>query len=326
MNTENTITLSHSQMETWQQCPRRWQLQKIHKVAQAPSEALIFGDAIHQAIEADGRAAVAGLKRLTTAELVGVFARALRVRLDGEDPQRLLDVQTRVAMRLRGLATLRAYHEQFAAGYQPQEVEAPFPEVTLAPTHTGAPRVRFTGRLDARTGEAGEGGGTIVDFKTAGKPWAPGIEHQKAQATAYLWADREQRGEQAARQVRFVVLSATQSQWWGGRTTDELLYDTLVDIRTTQRTPAQLDAYAGLVRDVAREIAETVAQTAPGEKFWARPGPLCGWCGVLGTCKVGRQWLRNRGKRPAVAMVNAAGTAVMWDGERDGSDGQDEGA
>lgn len=45
--------LSHSTCELWSKCPKAYQLQKIERAPQAPSEALILGDACHSAFEAD---------------------------------------------------------------------------------------------------------------------------------------------------------------------------------------------------------------------------------------------------------------------------------
>ncbi len=60
-------TLSHSTIEMFNGCPQRYFLTKIARVPQAPSEHLILGDAVHQAIQADGerirdhRAALSGM-------------------------------------------------------------------------------------------------------------------------------------------------------------------------------------------------------------------------------------------------------------------------
>lgn len=296
--TTDVLTLSHSQLETFEQCPRRWELTKIHRVHQAPSEALIYGDAIHQAIEADGRAAVAGEQRHSIPQLVGTFSYVLGQRLAADDPQHLLRGRWS-AMRLRGLATLRAYHEQFASAYHPDEVEAPFPEVLLPSAYSGVPDVRFTGRLDARVGRV------IVDFKTASKAWAPGVEHQKPQALAYLWADALARGEeQAATTVRFVVLSAT-SVYRSDAPSDPDLpdgYVASVDIRATMPRRSAVEHYAQRVRSVAQAIS--VAKQSG--QFSANTGPLCGWCGCLGSCPSGQRWLRSRGRTPAVPLVDGA--------------------
>lgn len=297
----NELRLSHSQIEAFEQCAYKWKLQKIDRVAQAPAVALIFGDAIHQAIEADGKAAVAGAQRLSLQALVTRFSLTLTDRLAADDRHGLLTPQ-RNAMMLRGLAILRQYVEQFQPTYHPTAVEEPFPEVLIPATYAGMPDVRFSGRLDARAGD------TILDFKTAGKPWQPGIEHQKPQALAYLWADQRARdcdqSKTAATKVSFVVLTTTE---WRNR--NEMGYLASVDVRTTAPRTGQIMAYAQRVGSVARQIAEA-KHTG---RFWANTGPLCGWCGYLGSCKEGQKWLRLRERTPAVPMVNAAGAPVMWE-------------
>lgn len=295
---DETLWLSHSQLETFEQCARRWELQKVRRVKQAPSEALVLGDAVHQAIETDGRAAIAGERRLGIPELVSLFSASLSVRLVADDPHKLLRSREN-DLRLRGLALLRAYAEQFQAAYRPEEVEAPFPEVTLPSAYSGVPEVRFTGRLDARVGK------TIVDFKTASKVWPEGAEHHKPQALAYLWADRMDRGEEAAAtQVRFVVLTTTQ---WERR--GETGYLASVDVRVAQPKAADVVGYGARVQRVAQQISAARRNGV----FMANPGPLCGWCGVLGSCPIGRRWLAERGRTPAVPMVSAEGRPMAWD-------------
>lgn len=297
----DVLTLSHSQMDTFEQCERRWQLTKVLKVRQAPAEALILGDAIHQAIEADGRAALRRERRFGLPQLIATFSVALGQRLQLDDPQHLLQPAW-AQLRLRGMALLRAYHDEFAASYQPEAVEDTFPVVSLPAAYTGAPDVRFTGRIDARQGRA------IVDFKTASKPWPVGIEQQKPQALAYLWADRQARAvTDAAREVRFVVLSATATL--PARAGGDVGYSAQVDVRVaTPRTEA-IEAYGERVRGVALRIAEVKRSG----KAVAQTGPLCAWCGVLGSCALGRKWLRQHDRTPAVLMVSGqTGEPLSW--------------
>lgn len=309
------LTLSHSQLETWEQCPARWFHQKIMRYPQAPSDALILGDAVHGAIEEDGKLRRLGVGGWTQGALYGAFVARLDERLAHDDSHELLSAAKRHEMRLRGQAMLRAYHQGFAPDYHPTEVEAAFPDVLLEPENDeGEPPIRFTGRIDARvdtyrhTLTSGAAETTvepirrIVDFKTASKPWAYGAEHAKPQADAYLWA--EARGyERLASGVLFVVMTTRQTaegRWSAG-----------IDLRATTRAPQQLAAYERRVRATGREIA--AAKASPTPAFALRTGPLCGWCPSIGHCEEGKQWLRSHGRTPAVPMVDIRGEPVAWE-------------
>ncbi len=284
--------LSHSQIETWQQCPRRWQLTKLDQVPQAPSEHLIFGDAIHQALEADGRSWIEHRIHLPFGRLVALFSDALDRCLAAVDPRCLLAGKT-PDLRLKGLATLRAYSEQIAPVYHPVAVEEEFDIALLL---DGGYTLHYAGRIDART-QPETSAPVIVDFKTASKPWPGGIEHSKPQAAAYLMADRTNERFPSATRVTFVVLATLGV---GER------YECAPEFRTTTRSDALLDAYTQTIRRTADEI-----QIAAERKFFeARTGPLCGWCGVLGSCEAGKQWLLEQGRTPAVPVISREGVVI----------------
>lgn len=273
--------LSHSQIETWDGCPRKWRLQKIDRVPQAPSEHLIFGDAVHQALEADGERLMAGKSALPELALIGIFSTALEQRAQQDDPDGLL-LDRLPVLRLRGLATLRAYVERVQPHYHPVAVEASF---TLPiPDLDGW---EFTGRIDAVTERNGVS--TVVDFKTATKPWAAGAEHSKDQAAAYLWA-----GDGASSRVTFIVFPTVPQSGGEG-------YTCPVEYRPTFRSAAHIAAYVDHVRETARRIA--VAETR--NSFPVKLSPLCAWCPCLGSCPDGMAHLQLTNRKPAVPVVAA---------------------
>lgn len=265
------LTLSHSQMELFHQCPRRWRLTKLDRVPQAPSEALLIGDALHQAVEADGRAWMARQEHIALADLQDIAAAALRTRLERDDPQELLTAAWS-GMYDRTLEHVRAYVAAVQAAFKPTAVEEPFS--LSVPDAEG---LIFTGRIDAIQLNA-EGTPVVIDLKTSAKGWPLGIEHEKDQATAYLWATAPVH----AVRVTFVVLSPQG-----------------VSIRPTIRTERQIDAYVAKVRATATAIE---AAKASGE-FEAKTGPLCGWCSVIHACPDGRQWLVDHGRVPQVPVL-----------------------
>jgi hypothetical protein len=280
--------LSHSQCSTWEQCPRRWQLEKIERAPRAPSEALILGDAIHQALEADGRALMEDGKGLDLYALSSVFEEALGRRLDSDDPWGLLSGAQHNDMEAKGRAILAAYIQHLQPRYRPTAVEESF-DVAIP----GAPGWRFVGRLDARVRGVLDIP-LIADFKATSKPWPSGTEHGRLQADAYLWADQQSGRAEPAQRVTFAVFPAT-SDGAGG-------FACSPQFRMTERTPGQLAAYPLRLVETARQIERAKA----AGNFPPNPGPLCGWCSVLSHCRVGQDWLASRGRNPAVPMLPVA--------------------
>jgi RecB family exonuclease len=291
-------------VEIFQQCPRRWWLLKRTEVPRAPSEALILGHAVHQAIEADltGRlkesAAPATLETLNQ-----TFEQALAARLAEDDPSGLFDEQSRTALRAQGPAVLAAYSERVARQVNPVEVEVEF-----AFTHPDDPTITFAGRMDAITERAGWGR-TIVDWKVTRRPWREGEEHRRIQADAYLWADQQRPlangGEPQAPSARVTFVTFPPAATGpisaaNGNGADPPGPRT-VDTRSTSRTPAQLRAYARLVLNVAERIRAT--ESWGEEAFAARTSKLCGWCEVRGSCPTGRQYVRRNGVEAPVPEV-----------------------
>ncbi len=133
------------------------------------------------------------------------------------------------------------------------------------------PQLYFTGRIDAVTAR-----GTIVDFKT-GKPWSTGAEHTKDQATAYLMIKTE------TKRVVFIVFPIVNNIC-------------IPQILPTERTPQQIATYRKHVIDTAQRMQ---TQTCT-----PHTGPLCAYCGVLGSCTVGQLWLKQQNKHAAVPIIH----------------------
>lgn len=272
-------SLSHSKIELFARCERQYQLERVERVERAPSEALIIGDAVHQAIEYDGREYIKHGGRIALPELEAVYVSALVERWRKDDPRRLLEPALD-DMEARGLALIGRYVADVQAIYKPMAVEQ-----TL--TRELAPGVEFVGRIDAMQ-RTREGRPVILDVKTAGKPWPDGAEHGKPQASAYLWLGEQQWPALPPVRVTFVVLSPAGA-----------------DFRATTRTVGQLDEWAGIAASYGRAI-ETAAASGV---YRPTTGPLCGWCPVLGHCEHGRRWLAEHGRTPAVPVIEPKGAA-----------------
>jgi len=193
----------------------------------------------------------------------------------------------RADMRAKGHAIIRAYIQHLRPRYAPTSVEESF-DVAIP----GAPGWKFTGRIDARVTLA-DGAPAILDFKT-GKAWQPGAEDSKDQATAYLWATNQQGSDAEGDRQNAVVFAIfpTEPDGNGG-------YTCRPQFRTTTRDEHQLYIYANGLR----MTAEAITEAKRNNDFPARTGPLCGYCGVLGSCTSGQQWLADHDRKPAIPMV-----------------------
>ena len=261
------IILSHSQLETWQQCQLKWRLTKIDKVAKAPSEALILGTAFHAALELDGQEIMDHGDKLKDWELLAAFERTMKGELFRNDPGNLITKRQQVSMRAKAQLMILKYIDIVQPTFKPVSVESSF-------TFAVSEAVKFTGRIDAVTARG------IVDWKTASKPWEAGTQHGKDQAQAYLTALPEQA------QVSFAVFSTD-----GNSATFQSL--------ATQRDEAKAAAYKAKVLDTAQQI-QTAKETG---QFEAKVGPLCPWCEVQGSCTAGQAWMKLKGKVPQVPVI-----------------------
>jgi hypothetical protein len=290
--------LSHSQVETWESCNRKWFLQKVKRVTQAPAAPLIFGDCVHQALAADGLQYLADGRRLDVHALYDVFQETLEDRLHQDDPTALISLEEVYEMGLNGGYILNAYvyghPEQGIDPIQPyyfplaveqwlgKEPPIPIPD---------ADGWTFTGIVDARI--ITQDGRGILDWKT-GKPWPFGAEHGKVQASAYLWADQMNDAADPAEFVLFLLLPVVNGECFPQR-------------RITRRDSWDLYAYTTHLAIVAHEID---AAKASGD-FPAKTGPLCGWCNCLGSCADGQNWLRSKGRESHVPGVTIEGTMKL---------------
>ena len=283
-------SLSHTQMEVWGQCPRKWALLYAEQVPAAPNEYFILGRAIHAAFEADGQRHIAGLPPLNTSEILEVFSERLAQEVMQRDPLGLLADRTGL-LNVRGASIVNAYIQKVQRRYSPVSVEEQFhvPIAGLSRDLESQGQWEFAGIVDARTEPTT--GPTIIDFKTSTKPWARGKELKGAQASAYLWAEHVARRQPRATRFTFIVFVSPESTHARGICE--------VDVRTTSRTQSQLETFGGTVRQVVADISNARKSGV----YDPCPSPLCGWCTVLGHCSSGQKWLAERGRTPSVPVL-----------------------
>jgi hypothetical protein len=239
--------LSVSQLRLLLGCARQWRLQYLEGLRPPPTVDLVVGVVWHAAIEDHLGRRLRGERadpEASGAALAAAWAReAARQGIDwrGRTPERARRLTERLfAAYLRDLAPLVA----------PVAVEAPFSVAV-----PGAPGWTLDGRIDAVADD-----GWLIDQKTAGAPYTPEQVDADLQALAYLWAWRELHAAPAPGVAFHVAVKP--SPWDGGAVaTQELV---------TRRTGAQLDWFAGLLREAVRQVEAEALPPDPGYRWCPR--------------------------------------------------------
>jgi hypothetical protein len=317
-----TSHLSHSALQCYRQCGARYRLERIERVPQAPSGALILGSAVHAVFEQAGRALLTDTVRRDAATLSAMglsvtFLHAFQRELTAGDPLHCVSYEAASLLAARGLAIVAAWHERVLPHYHPVAVEETFTGPLLADvTCSGDPvpsvpadtldsspdplaAWTFTGRRDARTlarrhPHAAHPRPTSLDWKTAERPWSEEKAQRDgwAQATAYAWGDLLD-DRPISEQFTFVVLSTAVREGWRPPSVEEAHLvdpDQLDDAITVSIHYWTLTPTLDDVRRYQRDAWISAQRIAAG-RFEANPGPLCCWCGVLPHCPTGQHWI-----------------------------------
>jgi RecB family exonuclease len=239
--------LSVSQLRLLLGCARQWRLQYLDGLRPPPTVDLVVGVVWHAAIEDHlgrrlrGEPADRGASGAALAEAWAREAARPDVDWRGRTPGSARRLTERLfAAYLRDLAPLVA----------PVAVEAPF-SVAIP----GAPGWTLDGRIDAVADD-----GWLIDQKTAGAPYTPEQVDADLQALAYLWAWRERHGAEAPGMAFHVAVKPSPADG-GAVATQELV---------TRRTAAQLDWFAGLLREAVRQVEAEAFPPDPGYRWCHR--------------------------------------------------------
>jgi DNA helicase-2/ATP-dependent DNA helicase PcrA len=147
---QEVINLSHYQVDDYLTCPLRYKYVHILRVPLLPHHSIVYGQALHQAVQAYFQRKING-RTMTLKELLEIFQRAWVSEgfLSREHEEQRLEA---------GREALRSFYQnQEKSGVVPSAVEEEFSFLQ------GKNRVRGRwDRVDAR-----EGGVTIVDFKSS---------------------------------------------------------------------------------------------------------------------------------------------------------------
>jgi RecB family exonuclease len=255
---------SHSSISTYRGCPLRYGFRYVER---RPGEVspgqFAFGNAVHRAFEAFGRARIAARTEGTPEP----DRETLRVAFDAKISAAGLAPDEVDDARRRAVAVLDRFLEVEAArAGEPVGVELGFGvDVALPPgIADGTAIVRFVGYVD-RVDRAPDGSTVIVDYKT-GRPRTQEEVDADAQLTAYAFGcargglrdPASGRPLPPASRLGLYFAEAGETAW-------------------TVRTDEQLAAFeAGVVETVGRIHARA---------FEARPGRWrCHWCEFRGTC------------------------------------------
>jgi hypothetical protein len=239
--------LSVSQLRLLLGCARQWRLQYLDGLRPPPTVDLVVGVVWHAAIEDHLGRRLRG--EPADPEASGV---ALAAAWDREAARPGIDWRRQTPEGARRLTErlFAAYLRDLAPLVAPVAVEAPF-SVAVA----GPPGWTLDGRIDAVADD-----GWLIDQKTARAPYTPEQVDADLQALAYLWAWRELHGAPAPG-VAFHVAVKPPSGAEGPVATQELV---------TRRTGAQLDWFAGLLREAVRQVEAEALPPDPGYRWCHR--------------------------------------------------------
>ncbi|MCI0545747.1 MAG: PD-(D/E)XK nuclease family protein, partial [Candidatus Rokubacteria bacterium] len=199
---EEELVLSHRQVDDYETCPLKYQYIHVLRIPLRPHHTVVYGNALHKAVEFYLRRRVEG-SFTALADLLRAFDGAWR-------NEGFLTREHEEQRKQAGVAALtRFYHEEEAAGGKPAAVEREF-GVSL-----GRDRVR--GRFDRVDDTAA--GVVIVDYKSSDvteQKAADRRARESLQLKIYALAQHRMTGRLPARvELRFLESGVTGSHWPG---------------------------------------------------------------------------------------------------------------
>jgi len=231
--------LSHSRISRYLLCPEQYRLYYVEGLRpRNPSANLVFGQVLHQTLASLFRD---GLDPVESFRERWAEAQGWDLTYGPRDSWERLSETGRVLLQ-------RFVRDELPRIGQVHSSEKPF---EIAVTSLDVPLV---GIIDLVADV--DGATTVVDFKTAAKPYQDHEVHLSDQLTAYRLAVPE--AERAALCV-LVKTKEPQIEW-----------------HVAERTGDQIVEYLRKVRFVGQEIS--------AGRFYKRPGLWCSWCDFLPVC------------------------------------------
>ncbi len=193
--------LSHSQVQTFTMCPRRWHYEKIlHIPPERTASALAFGSALHEALAVMNEAALLG----AAADPKAVFLRRWREALDDQAAPVHFGKDDADDLLAKGLALLEVYQPPPGIVGVEEAIEVQLDQ-ELPPIH---------GRIDLiRRGE--EGDLILVDLKTSASKSIAEPSAVEAQLALYQEAYPAERHEVIllTKQVKPSIATVAVTPW-----------------------------------------------------------------------------------------------------------------
>ncbi len=246
--------LSYSQINTYLTCPLKYKFHYIDKI-EPPfvSSALAFGSCIHEAVGAFYQSRLEG-DPLSSSQVHDIYRQAWESH-SKERPIRFFNGDSEETLSAKAKGMLEVFHESFDPTAQIIGIEEPF-EVDL-----GKRMPPLVGWIDA-VELSPDGTVSIVDLKTASKPYSDNTVHSNVQLTCYSLGARVL-GFNGETRFRLDVLLKTQNP-------------ELIRYETT-RNDADRERFLKLVKGVWQGIKKEV--------FFPKEDWHCGQCPFAGPCK-----------------------------------------
>ena len=242
---KNKLTLSATDIQTYQQCPLKFKYRRVLRIPEKPNIYMTRGSAIHNAIE-----------QLTKAKLEG----------NDLDTDSVMELVNEEVAKVRGMhpeplfRSVKYSLDDIMKNYTDWESESPNSvigaEVKVNTIIDGIP---YRGKID-RVEVTPDKKYVIVDFKTGKTPISKNKLRQSPQANIYAAAAKAKYGSLPVR-VSFVFL--------GGKT----------QIRDYTVTQESLDAGLDIIKECAKGIVKEEFPATPG--YHCNSCPYRGFCPMV---------------------------------------------
>jgi len=255
---EDRPHISISQLTTYLQCPRQYYYQYVKGIEWATTPpAVVFGDAIHKAIEAINRSLMDG-KVIGRPEAIGIFNECWFDRTATENIQ-WKNSDEDGELLVKGGNLVGIYHDYYKAS-KARDVELEF-RLPIIDTATGfmIESHDVVGKMDAISES-----GTIVEIKTSSKTPNQIDVDTNMQLTLYSWAYRFLYGEPEDKLMVISLIKTKEPQ--------------IVCLKTT-RTEASYTRLFKLIDSVLKAIDSGLFYTNP-LNVWG-----CRGCAYLAQCE-----------------------------------------
>lgn len=172
--------ISHSQIELWQSCPRKWEFSKIHRIRKPRKATLIEGSVYHSTVQYNFTEKMKTGKDLPMSELADVYGALWSAEVSSSKEGVDWGDYKEEAYKKEGLELVSAYMRDMASTITPYAVERTYPSEVGSLKIDG---LTFTFRVDLITEK-----GHVIDHKTSSKRYSQSEVDKKLQPSAAAYA------------------------------------------------------------------------------------------------------------------------------------------